>query len=187
MTTLIAARAAFSTRRPFRPPPLETHMSDSTPLIEQSITSRNEPDAETAAVVGRLLERIGAGNPDHIAALFATDVEWRLSWPDSELAGSVPWIRPRRTPADVREHFAALTEHNTPDGAGTTVERVLVDGRDAVVLGTIRNVLRASGVPYRADFALHLTIEDGRIRRYHIYEDSLAVSNAWNAAPLDDD
>lgn len=142
-----------------------------------------------------LLERIGAGDGDGVAALFAAEFEWRLSWPASELGGPVPWIRPRHTAADVRAHFATLAEHNAPDGAGTTVERVLVDGADAVVLGTIRNVLRrpdaagaapageipTDGIPYRADFALHLRVEGGRIRRYHVYEDSLAVSNAWQA------
>jgi ketosteroid isomerase-like protein len=138
---------------------------------------------DTSAVVRRLPVCIASGSLDEIAALFAPEVEWHLSWPEAELTGPVPWIRTRRTPADVRAHFAALAEHNAPDGAGTTVERVLVDGSDAVVLGTIRNVLRRSGTSYRADFALHLTIEGGRIRRYHTYEDSLAVSKAWHAAP----
>lgn len=150
----------------------------------------------TATVVQHLLERIGASNWDGVAALFDTEFEWQLSWPASELDGPIPWIRPRHTAADVRAHFAALAAHHAPDGAGTTVDRVLVDGCDAVVLGTIRNVLRrpavaggtaadqrpATRVPYRADFALHLRVEGGRIRRYHIYEDSLAVANAWQAA-----
>jgi ketosteroid isomerase-like protein len=144
---------------------------------------------ETRAVVERLLERIGAGDWDGAAALFADEFEWRLGWPDDELAGAVPWIRARRTQADVRAHFAALAAHNAPDGPGTTVERVLVEGGDAVVLGTIRNVLRrpntggaAAGTPYRADFALHLAVEGGRVRRYHVIEDSLAVSKAWHAS-----
>lgn len=151
--------------------------------------------ASTAAVVQHLLERIGAGDWDGVAALFAAEFDWHLSWPASELDGPVPWVRPRHTAADVGAHFATLAAHHAPDGAGTTVDRVLVDGADAVVLGTIRNVLRRpdaagaarvggtppGGTPYRADFALHLRVEGGRVRRYHVYEDSLAVSNAWHA------
>jgi ketosteroid isomerase-like protein len=53
-------------------------------------------------------------------------------------------------------------------------------GHDAVVLGTIRNVMRRTGEAYRAYVALHLTVEDGMIRRYHIYEDSLSVARAWH-------
>ena len=141
------------------------------------------PDEGTTTVVHQLLTCIASGDLDGIAALFAADVDWHLSWPDAELAGAIPWIRPRRTPADVRAHFAALAAHNGPHGQGTSVDRVLVSGADAVVLGTIRNVMRHSGVPYQADFALHLRVEAGRIRRYHIYEDSLAVWRAWHAAP----
>lgn len=140
------------------------------------------PHDNTATVVQQLLTYIANGDLDGVAALFAPEVDWRLSWPDAELQGAIPWIRTRRTPADVRAHFSTLAAHNAPHGEGTTVDRVLVDGADAVVLGTIRNAMRHSGVPYRADFALHLRVEDGRIRRYHIYEDSLAVWNAWHDA-----
>ncbi len=62
---------------------------------------------------------------------------------------------------------------------GTTIDRIVVDGHDAVVLGMLRNVMRRTGEPYEAAVALHLSVEDGRVRRYHVYEDSLAVANAW--------
>jgi uncharacterized protein len=141
-----------------------------------------EPTRDARQVAEELLRRLGAGDLRGVAALFAAEVEWRLSWPDEELGGAIPWIRPRRTPEDVLAHFQSLAEHNTPHGAGTSVDRVVVDGPDAVIVGTIRNVMRHTGVPYRAPFALHLTVEGGRIRRYHIYEDSLAVSRAWHGA-----
>jgi ketosteroid isomerase-like protein len=47
-----------------------------------------------------------------------------------------------------------------------------------VVLAEIRQVVRATGVPYRALCALRLTVEDGLITAYHVYEDSLTVANA---------
>ncbi|MGH8879656.1 MAG: nuclear transport factor 2 family protein [Stackebrandtia sp.] len=40
---------------------------------------------------------------------------------------------------------------------------------------------RATGRAYRARFALHLTVENGLVTRTHIYEDSLAVAQAFDA------
>lgn len=155
-----------------------------------------DDSAATRGVVHAFLGRLAAGDLDGLAALFAPEVDWQLSWPEAALAGvgwagAVPWVRPRSTPADVRAHFETLAAHNAPHGGGTTVDRVVVDGPDAVLMGTIRNVLRRpgaaspaapdAGVPYRAHFALHLAVEGGRVRRYRVYEDSLAVADAWRA------
>jgi ketosteroid isomerase-like protein len=57
--------------------------------------------------------------------------------------------------------------------------KVLVDGRDAVVLGDIRQTVKVTGRPYHARCALHLTVDGGVITRYHVYEDSLAVAQAF--------
>lgn len=144
--------------------------------------TREEATRETRRVVDELLRRLGAGDHEGIAELFAEDFDWRLSWPERELEGDVPWIRKRRTREEVATHFCALAEHNAPHEGGTTVERIVVDGHDAVVMGTIRNVMLRTGEPYRAAFALHLTVEHGLVHRYHIYEDSLAVAEAWRGA-----
>lgn len=143
--------------------------------------TRDAAARDTRLVVDRLLVCLAAGDLEGVAALFAADVDWRLNWPDTELGAEIPWIRPRRTPDDVLDHFRTLAEHNAPHAGGTTVDQVAVDGTDAVLFGTIRNVLRRTGAPYEARFALHLTVKSGLIRRYHIYEDSLAVADAWYA------
>jgi ketosteroid isomerase-like protein len=136
---------------------------------------------ETRRIVGEFLARLGTADIDGVANLFAPTFEWRLNWPATELDGPIPWIRPRHTRGDVMEHFHVLAAHNAANGQGTTIDRILVDGLDAVLLGTIRNVMRPTGAAYEADFALHLTVVGGQITRYHIYEDSLAVERAWHA------
>ncbi len=57
--------------------------------------------------------------------------------------------------------------------------RTLVEGRDAVVLGEIRQTVRATGRAYAARCALHLTVETGLITPYHVYEESLSVAEAF--------
>ncbi|MET9441138.1 nuclear transport factor 2 family protein [Streptomyces sp. NPDC006610] len=141
------------------------------------------PRQSTRAVVEELLRRIGRGEPDLIADLYADSVDWRLSWPDAEHGrAETPWIRRRGTRAEAAEHYRELAAHHLPDTADTRVERILVDGTDAVLLGEIRQTARSTGRPYRARFALHLTVEDGRIVRHHVYEDSLAVADAFAAS-----
>jgi ketosteroid isomerase-like protein len=51
------------------------------------------------------------------------------------------------------------------------------------VLGEIRLTTRPTGRPYRARFALHLTVRDGLIVRHHVHEDSLAVARAFAGGP----
>ncbi|MEV5651819.1 nuclear transport factor 2 family protein [Nocardia sp. NPDC052254] len=132
--------------------------------------------------VEELLSRIGSGDPDAIAELYAPDCEWKLNWPESEHGRTAtPWIRHRPAPADAADHYRTITDHHVPEEVGTVVDQILVDGPNAVVLGEIRQTARPTGIPYRARFALHLTIADGLITRHHVYEDSLAVARAFEA------
>ncbi|MEU3220944.1 nuclear transport factor 2 family protein [Streptomyces sp. NPDC006971] len=137
----------------------------------------------TRAVVEELLGRIGAGDPEHIAELYAERGDWKLNWPEGEHGRrATPWIRHRSTRADAVAHYRELAEHHVAGRAATVIERILVDGDDAVVLGEIRQTARSTGRAYRARFALHLTVENGLVVRHHVYEDSLAVARAFEEA-----
>lgn len=135
---------------------------------------------DTKAAVQRLLGRIGDGDPELIAELYADDCDWRLDWPEDEHRSSAtPWIRHRRSRSDAADHFRILGEFHRAEEAATTVDRILVDGADAVVLGEIRQTARTTGRAYRSRFALHLTFADGLVVRHHVYEDSLSVYRAF--------
>ncbi|MFE9680118.1 nuclear transport factor 2 family protein [Streptomyces sp. NPDC006285] len=139
------------------------------------------PGTDTRTVVEDLLRRIGEGDPGHIAELYAEGADWKLDWPQGEHGrAQTPWIRQRSTRADAADHYRLLAEFHVPGQADTTVERILVDGDDAVVLGEIGQTARPTGRTYRARFALHLTVEDGLVVRHHVYEDSLAVALAFD-------
>ncbi|WDG31419.1 nuclear transport factor 2 family protein [Streptomyces sp. CA-278952] len=138
--------------------------------------------ASTRAVIEELLRRIGEGNPERIAEMYAEQGDWKLSWPEAEHGRTAtPWIRHRSTRADAAAHYRELAEHHVPEQVATEIERILVDGSDAVVLGVIRQTARPTGRAYRARFALHLTVADGLVTRHHVYEDSLAVAHAFAA------
>ncbi|MEU9112305.1 nuclear transport factor 2 family protein [Streptomyces sp. NPDC048483] len=134
----------------------------------------------TRAVVQEVLRRIGAGDPERIAEMYAEQADWKLDWPVAEHGrAATPWIRHRSTRADAAAHYRELAEHHIPERAATEIERILIDGEEAIVLGEIRQAARRTGRDYRARFALHLTVENGLITHHHVYEDSLAVAQAF--------
>src|SRR4051812_2371455 len=123
----------------------------------------------TRAVIEELLRRLGAGDPERVAELFTDHVDWKLDWPEAEHGrAETPWIRHRSSRADMADHFRSLAEYHVPEQADTRIERILLDGAGAVVLGEIRQTARPTGRAYSARFALHLTVEGGRIARYHV-------------------
>ena len=134
----------------------------------------------TRETVEELLLRVAGGDPEEISRLYADHVAWRLGWPSGDYSKSVPWICDRSTPAGVAEHFRLIADHHLRDRSSATVSAIVVDGDDAVVLGELRNTARPTGRSYVAAFALHLTVKGGLITRHHIYEDSLAVMQAFN-------
>ncbi|MER7078778.1 Ketosteroid isomerase-related protein [Saccharopolyspora kobensis] len=131
----------------------------------------------TRAGAEEFLRRLAKGDPDRIADLFAEEVDWVLDWPSGGHP-AVPWIRPRSTRAEVAEHFRAIADFHVPEEAAGSASRILVEGQDAVVLGDIRQTVRATGRSYTALCALHLTFANGLITRYAVYEDSLSVAEA---------
>ncbi|KNB52305.1 nuclear transport factor 2 family protein [Streptomyces caatingaensis] len=136
--------------------------------------------ATTRATVEELLRRIAEGDPGRIAELYADGADWKVNWPEEELGrAATPWIRHKGSRADAAAHYREIGEHHVPEEAGTVVERILVDGDDAVVMGEIRQTARPTGRAYRARFALHLTVQDGLVTRHHVYEDSLSVAEAF--------
>jgi uncharacterized protein len=136
----------------------------------------------TRETVNELLRRIADGDAEKIAELYAETVDWMLDWPEGDYSQTVPWICDRDGRAGMAEHFRLLAEHHVPEGNAASVDAVLVDGADAVVLGRIHRTAKPTGCRYAAAFALHLTVEDGLIRRFHLYEDSLSVARAFGAA-----
>jgi uncharacterized protein len=137
---------------------------------------------DTRQTVDELLRRVAAGDPEQIAQLYADEVDWRLDWPDGDYSQTVPWIRHRSTRAGVAEHFRLLAEHQVPGESSLRVDAVLVDGADAVVLGEVSHTAKPTGRPYTAAFALRLTVVDGQVTRFQVYEDSLSVARAFDAA-----
>ncbi|MEU9201195.1 nuclear transport factor 2 family protein [Streptomyces sp. NPDC048332] len=130
-------------------------------------------DEATRTVVEAFLAARLAGDTERIAALFADEVDWLLA--DNPV---VPWIRPRSTATECAAQSAELAAHTVPEDARASVDAFLVDGTDAVLMGHLSGTVRATGKSFAGPFALRLTVEDGRVTRHHLYENSLSIAGA---------
>jgi uncharacterized protein len=140
---------------------------------ESSATPASFNSETTRAVVQEFLAARLAGNTERLVALFADEVDWVLAENPA-----VPWIRARSTAAECAAQFTELMEHTVPEDARASVDTFLVDGTDAVLMGHLSGTVRATGKSFEGPFALHLTVENGRITRHRLYENSLSIAQA---------
>ncbi|MEU5772517.1 nuclear transport factor 2 family protein [Streptomyces venezuelae] len=131
----------------------------------------------TRAVVQEFLQARLAGDRGRMEELFADDVDWLLAENPA-----VPWIRPRSTGAECAAQSEELAAHTVPEDARASLDTFLVDGTDAVLFGHLSGTVRATGKSFAGPFALRLTVEDGRITRHHLYENSLSIAAACTTA-----
>lgn len=127
----------------------------------------------TRTIAEEFLVRLAVGHAAHTAELFAEDVDFLCAGTDD-----AEWIRPRNSRGGMFEMFDTMQKSFDPDGRDASLTSFLVDGEDAVITGKVTQRLRSNDVSFTIPFALHLTIRDGLITRYHIYEDSLTVAEA---------
>ncbi|MEI7033691.1 nuclear transport factor 2 family protein [Streptomyces pratensis] len=143
------------------------------PRAGSTTTAPPSPAETTRAVVQEFLAARAAGDIGRLTAVFADEVDWLLA--ENPAA---PWIRPRSTAAECAAQFAELMEHTVPEDAHASVDAFLVDGADAVLTGRLSGTVRATGRSFSGPFALRLTVENGRITRHHLYENSLSIAEA---------
>lgn len=123
----------------------------------------------TRRTIESFLRRLGGG--EDVSDIFAETVDHYV--PGAE---AVPWTGRRSTRAEVAEFFGLLREHLEP--RSFELSRLIAQGADGVALGRFEYTVRSNGRPFEGQFALHLTVEDGLIVRYHMYEDSYALERA---------
>ncbi|MCT7377947.1 nuclear transport factor 2 family protein [Chelativorans salis] len=148
-------------------------MPDKSTTTAISAATANSVAEATRPVVQEFLAARLAGDTGRPVALFADEVDWLLAENPT-----VPWIRPRSTAAECAAQFMELMEHTVPEDARASVDTFLVDGTDAVLMGHVLGTVRATGKSFAGPFALRLTVEDGRITRHHLYENSLSIAEA---------
>ncbi|MGA5134909.1 nuclear transport factor 2 family protein [Streptomyces olivoreticuli] len=126
----------------------------------------------TRSVVDELLKRIAAGDIEGTVELFAHDAVWEIPGDPA----IVPWVG-RHTVENIPEFFETISAHT--DRELFDVERIIVDGPNAVLIGRARVVVRSTGKVIDTPFAIDIVVNhEGRISRYYMFEDSWHVAQA---------
>ena len=138
------------------------------------MTSSAENQTTTEKVVARFLDRLGEQDAEGIGELFADQIDWFV--PGS---GALPWTGSRSRREHVADYFRTLWPAFVPGQSTATVDKVVIDGDDAVVFSSFSHTVAKNGRRLETPAALHLTIANGQIVRMHLYEDTLSVHDAF--------
>lgn len=132
-------------------------------------------DTQTSrAVAEEFVERLGRQDADGIQELFAEEIDWHV--PGS---GALPWTGRRTRREEVAPYFTTMWPHFAHGRSEVVLERVIVDGGDVMLLADFTHTVVASGKEFTTPTAVHLVVEDNRIIRMHLYEDTLAVDETF--------
>ncbi|SDJ81093.1 hypothetical protein SAMN04487820_102199 [Actinopolyspora mzabensis] len=134
-------------------------------------------DTQTSrAVVEKFVERLGRQDPEGIQELFAAEIDWYVPGSDA-----LPWSGPRTRREEVAPYFTTRWPHFELGRSEVVLDRVIVDGGDVMLLAIFTHTVVSTGKEFTTPVAMHLVVEDGRIVRMHLHEDTLAVDKAFTA------
>lgn len=125
-----------------------------------------------AQTVQRLFPLLAEGKSAEAAALFADSVSFSIPHPPG-----IPWVPEVDSAEGMRTFFELLQTH--VQAKELDLHQVVAEGDDVVLIGHMVSEVKKTGRDIDTAFVLHTTVRDGRITRYHLYEDSYAVARAY--------
>lgn len=134
----------------------------------------------TADVVAAAYRAFATRDVPSLLALLAPDVSW--GQPDNP---HIPSAGTRRGVAGVVEWLQI--GNATEDVQAMEPRRVLVDGDTAVVLGSMRVVVRATGAAYEMDFVHAIEVRDEKVVCFQEFFDTWTAAQAFIGARAPDE
>lgn len=130
------------------------------------------PKEKTQNIIRQFLKLLTERNLDDLVELFADDIDWNIPG-DLEKAA---WLGKRKGKNSVREFYEILWSNTEPLSA--EIERFLFEENYAVIIGNFETKMLQTGKIVRSFFCIQMTLENGLISKYRLFEDSFAVSQA---------
>ncbi|MBD0256581.1 MAG: nuclear transport factor 2 family protein [Cytophagales bacterium] len=143
-------------------------------MEQHTLSTAEQTTANTQAIVNNFFGRLAARDPDGMASLFAEQIDWYVPG-DTGL----PWIGHRSHRTDVADYFRTMWPHFEPGKSTASVEKLIVSGNDAIMLGTFSHTAASTGRSWNTPVAMHLAVDGGKIVKLYLYEDTWAVSKAF--------
>jgi ketosteroid isomerase-like protein len=138
------------------------------------VTSSTRDQKTTEDLMARFMDLLGKQDAEGIGELFADEMDWYV--PGSE---ALPWTGSRSRREQVADYFRTMWPAFVPGESAATIDKVVIDGDDAVVFSSFSHTVTRNGKRLNTPAAMHLTMANGQIVRMHLYEDTLAVYEAF--------
>jgi ketosteroid isomerase-like protein len=143
-------------------------------MEQTTLRTLERGSTRTEEIITGFFERLAARDPEGMGEYFAETIDWYVPG-DTAL----PWIGHRSSRADVASYFRTMWPHFEPGKSTASVEKLVISGNDAVMLGTFTHTAVSTGRSWTTPVAMHLAVADGKIVRLYLYEDTWAVSKAF--------
>jgi ketosteroid isomerase-like protein len=140
-----------------------------------STIATDSPANAAGEVVDAFFAAFGSGDSEALLDLYAYPVDFHVAG-----APNVPWSGERSTRDELAEFFGTFGKVLSAPESFELTGRI-EQGSDAVVFADCVFSVLDTGKKFRNRYALHFSVLDGQITKYHMYEDSYAIHEAFNA------
>lgn len=123
-------------------------------------------------IIQHFLQFLSERNLKELTNLFSDTIDWYIPG-DEEKA---PWLGIRNNRQEVSDSFELLWKNTEPISA--KIERIFNDDENVVITGEFVTKMLATGRIVESLFCIQMRIQNNKITRYRLLEDSLAVSKA---------
>lgn len=136
-------------------------------------------EREPLKVVQKYFKAFSGGVLEDILACLDEEVVWHV---DGSVA--VPTIGLRKGKKQVTSWLSAFPNGFTPQQFA--IDKLMADGEDVIAIGYFRHLAHLQNAQESerrfvgGGFTLHFKVRNGKITRYHIYEDSMALAHAFD-------
>lgn len=122
--------------------------------------------------IQQFLQLMSERNLTELTNLFSDTVDWYIPGDEQK----APWLGVRNNKQEVAEFFELLWKYTEPVSA--KIDHIFTDDENAVITGEFITKMLETGKIVESLFCIQMRIQNDKIIRYRLLEDSLAVSKA---------
>lgn len=129
-------------------------------------------EENVSKIVQNFLKFLSERNLIELTQLFNETVDWYIPGDESK----APWLGVRNTQQEVSYFYELLWKNTEPVSAN--VDNIFIDSENAVIVGEFSTKMLKTNKIINSPFCIQMRIQDNKIVRYRLLEDSLAVSKS---------
>jgi len=133
-------------------------------------------EQNNTAIVKRIYEAFGRGDIEAILSNLADDVEWNVSGRQD----GIPYAGTYHSRNGARDFFSLLGESISYDQFEP--RRFVAEGDQVAVFGYYHGKVKTNGQVVETNWAMEWSLNDDKVMRFTVYDDTAAVAAAFAMA-----